>query len=153
MPEGIAQGQFDAPANILQQLLKIKRKIFPGKDRLRFLTQVSKQRRTNDQENVFKQGEIKEYQQYPDHHLTQYKNKAQEATALAHQPAVDAQCMTQVSNCGAGRSPEKDHTGYKQQGIQDARNYDPFPQPVFGNEPVSPEIGLNSYNDFFQQVL
>ena len=69
------------------------------------------------------------------------------------QPAVNAQPVTDIGNEGIRGGPEKIHSYHKQYRIQNTRNDDPFPQTVFIDELVRPEIRLNGYDNFFQQVL
>lgn len=153
LPQSIAQRQPDAACHIFHQLPPAKREIPAGQDGFRFLTQVSKQWRANDEEQVFEQGKIEEHQDKMDHDLPHHKYPVQDHIALFGKPAADADLVTDVGNGGIGRSPEKIHAHQKENGIQDAWNDDPLPQLVPGNKLVSPGIGLYSYYDFFKQVL
>jgi len=52
-----------------------------------------------------------------------------------------------------GGGPEKIHADAEQDGIRDAGDKDPLPQPVFGNKLVRPGIRLEGYYNFFEQSL
>jgi hypothetical protein len=51
-----------------------------------------------------------------------------------------------------GRLQEKVHAYNKEQGGNDARDHDPFPQPVLAYEVVCINIGLYGNDDLFEQA-
>jgi hypothetical protein len=61
--------------------------------------------------------------------------------------------MCQVINNSRCRLSKKIHADRKKNGINQTGENDPFPKPVFYNKIMCLKIGLNSYDDFFQQDL
>jgi hypothetical protein len=49
--------------------------------------------------------------------------------------------------------PEKIHAHHKHNGVYNAGDQDPFPQPVLPDEFMGFEISLYGYDDFFEQHL
>ena len=53
----------------------------------------------------------------------------------------------------ACRDPEVVHANSKQKHVNNSGNQYPLPQPVLSNKVVRIKIGLDGYDDFFQQIL
>ena len=68
------------------------------------------------------------------------------------QPFIDTDHPAEPGDGGIGRFPEKIHAHTKQDRIQDARDHDPLPQLMFGDELMRFSIRLEGYNNFFEQL-
>jgi hypothetical protein len=63
----------------------------------------------------------------------------------------DPDHSAQPGHGGIGRLPEEIHTGGEEDGIEDTGDEDPFPKVVLADEVVRLDVGLESYNNFFEQ--
>jgi hypothetical protein len=61
--------------------------------------------------------------------------------------------VAQPRNSRIGRTPEKIHPDHKQDGVNDAGNQDPLPQPVLANKCMRFKKRLYGNDDFFEQAL
>lgn len=126
---------------------------FPFNDRFCFFTQVCKDRRTDDQDQVFKKRKIKKYHCQPQHHACHYKEKTQPFTSFFLKPGLNTQFAADPGDDPIGRLPEDEHANDKEEGIYNTGDDDPAEQPVLFNEPLGFSPGLDCYYDFFEQSL
>lgn len=138
MPECISESQPDSSHHVLDKLFPAEGKFLSFNNGFRPFTQIGKQRRTNDQENIFEQGKVEENEEQPHHDLTHNKKKIQESVLLLVQPLVDPDQSREIGNRFVARHPEIVHAHGKQYHVQYAWYQDPLPQPVLGDKLVCP---------------
>jgi len=68
---------------------------------------------------------------------------------LVVQPAVHTGKLAEIRNCRIGGIPENVQTDGKQDHVNQTRNQDPLPQPVFANKFVRLSIGLYGNDNLF----
>jgi hypothetical protein len=61
----------------------------------------------------------------------------------------DADHTAEPGDGGIGGFPEEVHAHAEEDSIQDAGEYDPFPQPMLTDELMSLVIGLEGYDNLF----
>jgi hypothetical protein len=71
---------------------------------------------------------------------------------LVMQPPVNADELTQVRNRRIRGYPEKIQTNAEQDHVNQTRNQDPLPQPVFTNENMCLPVGLYGNDNFLEQT-
>ncbi len=152
LPQCITKGKPDAPPGIFHQLCKVEREIPSFNNGGCFFTQVRKYRRANDEEHVFKQREVKKDHDQPEHHAGHHEQKAEQAASLLLQPGLQANLVTDPAHGIVGRNNEKINSRRKKQHVNNAGYQNPFPQVVLPDKLVRFRIGLDGYNDFFQQM-
>ena len=69
------------------------------------------------------------------------------------EPHFNTDLFAQPAHGIVGRKQEEIKSEYEKYGIDDTRYQDPFPQPVHPDEPVCFGIGLDGYNNFFEQIV
>lgn len=67
------------------------------------------------------------------------------------QPAVDTDQVAEIIYGSVAGSQEEIHAGHEKNHVQDARYDDPSPEFMLPDELVCFEIGLEGYDDLFEQ--
>ena len=150
LPEAVAKGQANASLHIPPQLPELEGVVFfPVDEGLCLFAEIGKDGGADDQEQIFEQGKIEEYQDQSHHDASHEEDKAQEGALLVVQPFIDTDHPAEPGDGGIGGLPEKIHTHTKEQGIKDTGDNDPFPQPMLTDELMSLVVGLEGYDNLF----
>jgi hypothetical protein len=86
-----------------------------------------------------------------DHQAAHDEEEGQKCALAMLQEPVDVYQVAERGDDGGGGNPKEIEADDEQDGVQDARDQYPFPEPVLGNEVVRLDIGLECYNYFFEQ--
>jgi len=90
---------------------------------------------------------------YPENNSGECEEETQPAVLKTLQPGIESCSMCEIINNSSRSFAKKIHTDCEKYGVQQTRNHNPFPKLVFYNELVGFKIGLNGYDNFFQQDI
>ena len=149
LPKGVAEGETDSPTEIgVKLLVGFELELATGDEGFGLLAEIGEKGGAYDKEQVFEQGEIKEYQHQSHHDASHHEQEAQGRALLVMQPSFHADEMAEPGYGCVGGVQEEIDTYAEQDGVEDPGNKDPFPKFVLGDEMMGPGIGLEGYDNF-----
>lgn len=122
-------------------------------NRFRFAAQVSKERRTDDQADIFEKRKVKKQQGKPENNAGKSEQETQEAVLEFLDPIAHMQDIGDILNNGGSGFAEKVHGSKEQYRIDQSRYQYPFPKPVLNDKAMGQYPGLDRYDYFFEQTL
>jgi hypothetical protein len=86
-----------------------------------------------------------------DHNSAHEEEEAERGALPVMEEMVDADDAAERGYRRAGRLPKEIHADAEEDRVEHPRDNDPLPQLVFGDELMGLYIGLEGYDNFFQQ--
>jgi len=152
LPQGIAEGEADAPSHVLPELGgELDVLLFSVDQGFGLFAQVGEYGGADDQEEIFEQREVEEDQHQPHHDASHEKKKAEEGALPVVEEAFNTDHPAKPGDGGIIGFPEEIHADDKEDRIYHPRDQDPFPQPMLTDELVRLDVGLEGYYNFFEQ--
>lgn len=153
LPECVAQCKLDAPHCIFHKLGHAEGKVAAFHYGFGFFAQPGKYRRADNEKKIFEQRKIKHHLYQPENNAGESEKKTQPGVLNFLQPHVEPGSLGKVINGRGGSFAKEIHADGEKHGIKQAGDENPFPEPVPDDELMRFKIGLDGYDDFFEQSL
>jgi len=155
LPEGVAEGEADAASDVEEELPPIQDKLVAAAADQGFglLAEVGEEGGADNEKKIFEEGEVEEDLYEMDHEAAHDEQEAERGALAVMEETIDARYVAKPADGGGGGDGEVVHADAKEDRIKHARDEDPLPQVMFGDEVIGFYIRLEGYDNFFEQRL
>ena len=127
LPGPIAQSDLDSPGRLLPDLRPTRGMVIILDNGFGLPAYIGEDGRTDDENNVFEEGEVEEEQGEPEDDAGECEEESEETILKFLTPIAESKDMRDVFDDVGGRPAEEIHACDEQAGINQARDQYPFP--------------------------